>query len=336
MKKLFALVSISALLLQVSSIGVGSAQTPPQGQQVSQTADKSADTYNRMGLAKSKSKDFQGAIADYTIAIRINSQFATAYANRGVAKLYVGDKDGAVVDWTKASELYRQQGKMSRYEEMLARINKFSTAISDEGLKQGWTSISQLKDVQPSDRYYQATKSLVERYAVVSAYNDNKFYGQRPLTRGQLVSFLGRSLQVLTELIDLASNDNKQVYIGIGFCSNKPEVLNEIFCKDYSLYKNNVTSLSQIKDVKSTDAYFFELQYLTERYNINTIDADNYFRASKSVTKKEFYDLMNGIFKYRSVDLQSISKEPLTRGEFVIVLNDVLNRANEKIGLLQK
>ena len=43
---------------------------------------------------------------------------------------------------------------------MLARINKFSTAISDEGLKQGWTSISQLKDVQPSDRYYQAAKSL--------------------------------------------------------------------------------------------------------------------------------------------------------------------------------
>ena len=78
------------------------------------------------------------------------------------------------------------------------------------------------------------------------------------------------------------------------------------------------------------------MQYLTERYNINTIDVDNYFRASKSVTKKEFYDLMNGIFKYRSVDLQSISKEPLTRGEFVIVLNDVLNRANEKIGLLQK
>ena len=48
MKKLFALVSISALLLQVSSIGVGSAQTPLQGQQVSQTADKLADAYNRM------------------------------------------------------------------------------------------------------------------------------------------------------------------------------------------------------------------------------------------------------------------------------------------------
>ena len=143
-------------------------------------------------------------------------------------------------------------------------------------------------------------------------------------------------MQVLTELIDLVSNDKKYLYIGTGFCSNKPEALNEIFCKDYSLYKNNVTLLSEIKDVKSTDAYFFELQDLTERYNINTIDADNYFRASKSVTKKEFYDLMNGIFKYRSVDLQSISKEPLTRGEFVIVLNDVLNRANEKIGLLQK
>ena len=40
MKKLFALVSISALLLQVSSIEAGSAQILLQGQQIAQAIDE--------------------------------------------------------------------------------------------------------------------------------------------------------------------------------------------------------------------------------------------------------------------------------------------------------
>jgi S-layer homology domain len=369
MKKLFALVSVSVLLLQVSSIGTGSAQISPQRQQSDQETDKSAGTYNRSGIAKYKSRDFQGAIADYNMAIRMNPQYASAYsnrclaksglgdkngaiadcniairinpqlpyayANRGVAKLGLGDKNGAVADWTEASELYRQQGKMSSYQAMLARIDKINTAISDEGLQSNWTSTSQLKDMKPTDSYYLAVQSLTERYGVMYAYSDDKFHAQRPLTRGQLVSFLNSSLDRLNDLIAV-SNADSRVPAKFGYCSDKPLAFNEIFCLNYSLYKNNVNSVSQIKDVPPTHVYVTNLQSLIERYGIKIIDADNYFRSTQPVTKKEFYALMNGIFNYRPVGSQSVSKAPLTRGEFATVLNDVLDSANEKIALLGK
>ena len=63
--------------------------------------------------------------------------------------------------------------------------------ISDEGLttksvgdERNFTSISQLKDMNPSDSYYQAVQSLTERYGVMYTYNDRKFHAERPLTRG--------------------------------------------------------------------------------------------------------------------------------------------------------
>lgn len=98
MKKLFALVSMAALLLQVSSIESASAQISSQGQQIAQRTDKSAGTHNRSGIAKYKSRDFQGAMADYDIAIRMNPQYASAYSNRCLAKSGLGDKNGAIAD----------------------------------------------------------------------------------------------------------------------------------------------------------------------------------------------------------------------------------------------
>ena len=130
-----------------------------------------------------------------------------------------------------------------------------------------------------------------------------------------------------------AASADSRVPIKFGYCSDKSLAINEIFRVDCSLYKNNVTSVSQIKDVKSTATYFVNLQSLTERYNIKLIDPDNYFRSSKPVTKKELYDLMNLIFNYRPVGSQIVSEEPLTRGEFIKFLDEVLGYANERIGV---
>ncbi len=47
-------------------------------------------TYIR-GIARSDAGDKQGAIADYTKAIKINPQYAEAYNNRGVARKDSGD-----------------------------------------------------------------------------------------------------------------------------------------------------------------------------------------------------------------------------------------------------
>ncbi|WP_232200043.1 tetratricopeptide repeat protein [Synechococcus sp. CC9616] len=66
---------------------------------------QSAEDWNESGNAKFREGDYQGAIADYTKAIKINPRFGLAYYNRGFAKEYSGDSKGAILDYTKAIEL---------------------------------------------------------------------------------------------------------------------------------------------------------------------------------------------------------------------------------------
>ena len=61
--------------------------------------------YFKRGLAKSGQKDLDGAIADYTEAIRLRPNLAFAYNNRGNAKTYKGDIDGGIADYTEAIRL---------------------------------------------------------------------------------------------------------------------------------------------------------------------------------------------------------------------------------------
>ena len=57
------------------------------------------------GNAKFDSKDFIGAIADYSLAIEQNSRFAEAYSNRGLCKDNLMDYKGAISDFSKAIEI---------------------------------------------------------------------------------------------------------------------------------------------------------------------------------------------------------------------------------------
>jgi tetratricopeptide (TPR) repeat protein len=60
--------------------------------------------YNR-GLSKANLLDYRGAIADYTLAIKLNPKLTEAYLNRGIVKNILKDKNGACLDWSKAGEL---------------------------------------------------------------------------------------------------------------------------------------------------------------------------------------------------------------------------------------
>lgn len=66
----------------------------------------------------------------------------------------------------------------------------------DEALEQV-RSIDQLSDVQPTDWAYQALKSLVEKYGVLSGYKDGTFRGNRALTRYEFAAALS---QVMTQI----------------------------------------------------------------------------------------------------------------------------------------
>lgn len=70
------------------------------------------------------------------------------------------------------------------------------------------TSVSQLKDVQPTDWAFQALQSLVERYGCIAGYPDNTYRGNRALTRYEFAAGVNACLDRVNELIATATSDS--------------------------------------------------------------------------------------------------------------------------------
>ncbi|KST64347.1 porin [Mastigocoleus testarum BC008] len=69
-------------------------------------------------------------------------------------------------------------------------------------------SVSGLSDVYPTDWAYQALKSLVERYQVISGYPDGTFRGKRPLTRYEFAEILSATVDKMESVVaDLTGQD---------------------------------------------------------------------------------------------------------------------------------
>jgi hypothetical protein len=69
------------------------------------------------------------------------------------------------------------------------------------------TSVSQLKDVQPTDWAFQALQSLVERYGCIAGYPDGTYRGNRAMTRYEFAAGLNSCLDRVNELIASATAD---------------------------------------------------------------------------------------------------------------------------------
>ena len=92
----------------------------------------SADTYLRRGNDKMRMENYQGAIADYTQAIRLKPNDAFAYAVRGRAKEQLGQYFAAIADFDMAIRLkpndafaYLARGDAKR------QLGQYSAAITD-------------------------------------------------------------------------------------------------------------------------------------------------------------------------------------------------------------
>jgi Carbohydrate-selective porin, OprB family/S-layer homology domain len=68
-------------------------------------------------------------------------------------------------------------------------------------------TVAELSDVQPSDWAYQALKSLVERYGILSAYRDRKFRGNQPMTRYEFAAALNGTIDKVEGLLANAIGD---------------------------------------------------------------------------------------------------------------------------------
>ena len=194
----------------------------------------------------------------------------------------------------------------------------FSAAVFFVSANAQITSVSQLKDVKPTDKYYAAVQSLVEKYGVLDPFPDYTFRGGQPLTREQFVVLINNGLDRLGE-VDAASTEGERD--DIGFLA---------YIHGYDAHQTNITSMSQIKDSSPTDEHFIAEQSLVERYGIILADADKNFRPTKSVTEKEFYDWLSGIFGATISGSPSPTKA-ISRGEAVIVINAALDSLNAEI-----
>ncbi|MEJ6484488.1 iron uptake porin [Nostoc punctiforme UO1] len=63
------------------------------------------------------------------------------------------------------------------------------------------TSVSQLKDVQPSDWAFDALQSLVERYGCIAGYEDGNYLGNRTISRYEFAAGLNACLEKINEAI---------------------------------------------------------------------------------------------------------------------------------------
>jgi tetratricopeptide (TPR) repeat protein len=66
---------------------------------------KQAERYYESGLKKQDEGDLDGAITDYTRAIKVNPRYTEAYNNRGTIRRNKGDVDGAIADYDRAIEV---------------------------------------------------------------------------------------------------------------------------------------------------------------------------------------------------------------------------------------
>lgn len=64
-------------------------------------------------------KDYQAALSNYDMALKLDKQFAEAYYNRGITNIYLGNKSLGVINLSKSGELgiYKSYNVIKRYSE---------------------------------------------------------------------------------------------------------------------------------------------------------------------------------------------------------------------------
>lgn len=147
------------------------------------TYGQTAEEYYNIANNKSDSKDYQGAIENYTKAIDLNPNYSIAYVNRGDSKIKIQDYKGAIADFSKAIELnpknsdaYYNRGVSN------SKLNQKESACLD------WIKAEELGDTDAYDLIKQYCKvNLLDRYLS----DTDKFSGEKTYYGGgTVVSFM--------------------------------------------------------------------------------------------------------------------------------------------------
>jgi tetratricopeptide (TPR) repeat protein len=86
--------------------------------------------YYRRGFLNYVAKDYSSAIIDYNKSIELKPDFALAYSNRGYVYRDLYDEQEATIDWRFAAKLFKEQGNLNKYTNMMLLIEKACGADS--------------------------------------------------------------------------------------------------------------------------------------------------------------------------------------------------------------
>ncbi|GAC1467674.1 MAG: hypothetical protein NVS2B14_13180 [Chamaesiphon sp.] len=85
---------------------------------------KNPDVYYNLGVAHYNQGLAQQAFQDFNQAIQLDPEFAEAYGNRGTLRSQWGDKRGAIQDFQQAAKLFTQQGDKVSAQQMNEMIKQ--------------------------------------------------------------------------------------------------------------------------------------------------------------------------------------------------------------------
>lgn len=102
---------------------------------------------------------------------------------------------------TQASEINENVNSLEQIVKYAEPLNFASETAEDSNSSAQVTSVSQLRDVQPTDWAFQALQSLVERYGCIEGYPDQTYRGNRAMTRYEFAAGLNSCLDRIQELI---------------------------------------------------------------------------------------------------------------------------------------
>jgi tetratricopeptide (TPR) repeat protein len=127
-------------------------------QQIDRVSNNSAEAYISRGSEKSDAGDKQGAIADYTQAIKLAPKNVLAYISRGIEKLDLGDKQGAIADYTQAIKLAPNYAEI-----YLGRSKAHSSLGNKQAAIDDLTKAAELYRRQGQENLYKQTLGIIEK-----------------------------------------------------------------------------------------------------------------------------------------------------------------------------
>lgn len=175
------------------------------------------------------------------------------------------------------------------------------------------TKIEDFKDIKEKTDYFEAISILTETYRIAFGYADHQFHAEIPLTKGDFVHFLRKTLEMLEWRGKLAQKPIDKSGL---FRFYNPHKL-----KEFEFYNNA--------------PYAESLNILADQYKIILAEKDGNFGGNLNLKKREIIEIWREIFGKEAIPVNFLADEnsdkEMSRGEFALYLKESLDYLTYKV-----